>query len=103
LLRLSVHPCRIETPLGRQQSRPSQAAASALIANGRFTSIRDVDQTSQMRKYRSIGDGCRTGNSTPLLPFEKLERGDEFQCSVSFRRSGAVQVQVRVSDKAPAD
>jgi hypothetical protein len=33
----------------------------------------------------------------------KLERGEEFPCSVSFRRSGAVQVQVRVLDKAPAD
>ncbi len=34
---------------------------------------------------------------------QKLERDDEFQCSVSFRRSGAVQVQVRVLDKAPTD
>ena len=34
---------------------------------------------------------------------QKLERDDEFQCSVSFRRSGAVQVQVRVLDKAHTD
>ena len=34
---------------------------------------------------------------------QKLERGDEFQCSISFRRSGAVQVQVRVLDEAPTD
>jgi copper(I)-binding protein len=34
---------------------------------------------------------------------QKLERGDEFQCSISFRLSGAVQVQVRVLDEAPTD
>ena len=32
---------------------------------------------------------------------EKLEQGQEFPCSVSFRRSGTLQVQVRVLEKAP--
>jgi periplasmic copper chaperone A len=32
---------------------------------------------------------------------QKLEQGEEFQCSISFRRAGAVQVQVRVLQKAP--
>ena len=32
---------------------------------------------------------------------QKLEQGQEFQCSVSFRRSGTIQVQVHVLDKAP--
>jgi copper(I)-binding protein len=32
---------------------------------------------------------------------QELKEGDEFECSVSFRRSGAIQVQVRVLDKAP--
>jgi copper(I)-binding protein len=31
----------------------------------------------------------------------KLEQGQEFQCSVSFRRAGTIQVQVRVSQNAP--
>jgi copper(I)-binding protein len=30
---------------------------------------------------------------------QKLVEGDEFQCSVSFRRAGIIQVQVRVSQK----
>jgi periplasmic copper chaperone A len=32
---------------------------------------------------------------------QKLEQGEEFQCSISFRRAGAVQVQVRVLQNAP--
>lgn len=32
---------------------------------------------------------------------QELVQGEEFQCSVSFRRAGAVQVQVRVLKKAP--
>jgi copper(I)-binding protein len=32
---------------------------------------------------------------------EKLEQGQEFQCSVSFRKAGAVQVTVRVAPNAP--
>jgi copper(I)-binding protein len=32
---------------------------------------------------------------------EKLEQGQEFQCTVSFRRAGAVQVPVRVAPNAP--
>ena len=32
---------------------------------------------------------------------EKLEQGEQFQCAVSFRRAGAVQIQVRVLQKAP--
>ena|SRR5579871_3633925 len=32
---------------------------------------------------------------------EKLEAGQEFECSVSFRHSGKVQVQVHVAPKAP--
>ncbi len=32
---------------------------------------------------------------------QKLKQGEEFQCSISFRRSGTIQVQVRVLDKAP--
>ena len=32
---------------------------------------------------------------------QKLEQGEEFQCSVSFRRAGAIQVPVRVLQKAP--
>jgi periplasmic copper chaperone A len=32
---------------------------------------------------------------------QKLEQGAEFQCSVSFRRSGTIQVQVRVLQQAP--
>ena len=34
---------------------------------------------------------------------QKLAEGDEFQCSVSFRRAGKIEVQVRVSRKAPGD
>jgi copper(I)-binding protein len=30
---------------------------------------------------------------------QELVEGDEFQCSVSFRRAGTIQVQVRVSQK----
>jgi copper(I)-binding protein len=32
---------------------------------------------------------------------QELVQGEEFQCSVSFRRAGVVQVQVRVLKKAP--
>ena len=32
---------------------------------------------------------------------QELEQGKEFQCSVSFRRAGTIQVQVRVLEKAP--
>jgi copper(I)-binding protein len=32
---------------------------------------------------------------------EKLEQGQEFECTVSFRRAGAVQVPVRVAPNAP--
>ncbi len=32
---------------------------------------------------------------------QKLEEGDEFQCSISFRRAGGIQVPVRVLQRAP--
>jgi periplasmic copper chaperone A len=32
---------------------------------------------------------------------EKLELGQQFQCAMSFRRAGSIQVQVRVMEKAP--
>jgi periplasmic copper chaperone A len=32
---------------------------------------------------------------------QKLAEGDEFRCSVSFRRAGTIQVPVRVLQKAP--
>jgi copper(I)-binding protein len=32
---------------------------------------------------------------------QKLEQGEEFQCSVSFRRAGTIQVRVRVLQMAP--
>jgi hypothetical protein len=44
----------------------TSATSTTAIRKVRFTSIRDVAQTSQMRKYRSIGDGCRTGQFDPF-------------------------------------
>jgi copper(I)-binding protein len=32
---------------------------------------------------------------------QKLEQGEGFQCSISFRRAGTIQVEVRVSQRAP--
>jgi copper(I)-binding protein len=44
----------------------------------------------------------REGFHVALLQTRQaLEPGQEFQCSVSFRRSGTIQVQVHVLDKAP--
>lgn len=34
-----------------------------------------------------------------LQTYQKLAEGDEFQCSVLFRRAGVIQVEVRVSQK----
>jgi hypothetical protein len=45
---------------------PPNCDFPAAIRNDRSTSIRDIAPTSQLRKYRSIGDGCRTGQFGPF-------------------------------------
>jgi hypothetical protein len=47
--------------------RNPPTATPASIRNVPFTSIRDVAQTSQMRKYRPFVEACRTGQFDPLL------------------------------------
>jgi hypothetical protein len=48
--------------------RPTEAS-KAVVRYVRNTWIRDVAQTSQMRKYRSSAEDLRTGQIDPLLPF----------------------------------
>jgi periplasmic copper chaperone A len=82
------------------------------VAN--FSEKRQIDIGEGGKSARAIHDIPIAGKSKVVLngagfhvallqTRQPLTRGDEFQCLVSFRRSGAVQVQVRVSDKAPAD
>ena len=52
---------------------------------------------------KSIAILNRDGFHVALLQTrEKLSEGDEFQCSVSFRRAGTIQIPVRVLQKAPS-
>ena len=78
-----------------------------------FTEKRQIDIGEGGKSARAIRDIpiaakskvvlSREGFHAALLQTrEKLEQGNEFQCSVSFRRSGTVQVQVRVLQQAPS-
>jgi periplasmic copper chaperone A len=83
---------------------------SCPVAN--FSERRQIDIGEGGKSARAIRDIPIAAKSKVVLNHEgfhvallqtrqKLEQGEEFQCSVSFRRSGAIQVQVRVLDKAP--
>ena len=61
-------------------------------------SAREVHDIPIAPKSKAILN--REGFHVALLQTrQKLVEGDEFQCSVSFRRAGTIQVQVRVSRK----
>lgn len=86
--------------------------ASCPVSN--FTERRQIDTGEGGKSARTVKDIPIPANSKVVLNSEgfhvallqtrqKLEQGEEFQCSVSFRRAGAIQVQVRVSQKAPGD
>jgi copper(I)-binding protein len=77
-----------------------------------FTEKRQIDIGEGGKSARAIHDIPIAAKSKVVLNREgfhvallqtrqKLGQGEEFQCSVSFRRSGTIQVQVRVLDKAP--
>jgi copper(I)-binding protein len=83
---------------------------SCPVAN--FSEKRQIDIGEGGKSARAIHDIPIAAKSKVVLNREgfhvallqtrqKLEQGEEFQCSVSFRRTGAVQVQVRVLQKAP--
>jgi copper(I)-binding protein len=61
-------------------------------------SAREVHDIPIAPKSKAILN--RDGFHVALLQTrQKLVEGDEFQCSVSFRRAGTIEVQVRVSQK----
>jgi periplasmic copper chaperone A len=61
-------------------------------------SAREVHDIPIAPKSKAILN--REGFHVALLQTrQELVEGDEFQCSVSFRRAGTIQVQVRVSQK----
>ncbi len=61
-------------------------------------SAREVHDIPVAPKSKAILN--REGFHVALLQTrQKLVEGDEFQCSVSFRRAGTIQIQVRVSQK----
>ncbi len=83
---------------------------SCPVAN--FSEKRQIDIGEGGKSARAIHDipiGAKSkvtlngaGLHVALLQMrQKLEQGEEFPCSVSFRRSGTLQVQVRVLEKAP--
>jgi periplasmic copper chaperone A len=83
---------------------------SCPVAN--FSEKRQIDIGEGGKSARAVHDIPIGGKSKVVLngagfhvallqTRQKLEEGQEFQCSVSFRRAGAVQVQVRVAPKAP--
>jgi periplasmic copper chaperone A len=85
---------------------------SCPVAN--FSEKRQMDTGEGGKSAREVHDIPIPANSKVILNSagfhvallqtrQKLAQGDEFQCSVSFRRAGAIQVQVRVSQKAPGD
>ena len=83
---------------------------SCPVAN--FSEKRQIDIGEGGKSARAIHDipiGAKSkvtlngaGLHVALLQMrQKLEQGEEFPCSVSFRRSGTLQVQVRVLETAP--
>jgi periplasmic copper chaperone A len=88
----------------------SLVRVSCPVAN--FSEKRQVDTGEGGKAEREVHDIPIPANSKVILNStgfhvallqtrSKLEQGQEFQCSVSFRRAGTIQVQVRVSQKAP--
>jgi periplasmic copper chaperone A len=83
---------------------------SCPVAN--FSEKRQIDTGEGGKAAREVHDIPIPANSKVILNSagfhvallqtrSKLEQGQEFQCSVSFRRAGTIQVQVRVLQKAP--
>jgi hypothetical protein len=81
---------------------------SCPVAN--FSEKRQIDIGEGGKSAREVHDIPIAPKSKAILNREgfhvvllqtrqKLVEGDEFQCSVSFRRAGTIQVQVRVSQK----
>ena len=83
---------------------------SCPVAN--FSEKRQIDIGEGGKSARAIHDILIAAKSKVILngaglhiallqTRQRLEEGDAFQCSVSFRRAGAIQVPVRVLQKAP--
>lgn len=83
---------------------------SCPVAN--FSERRQIDIGEGGKSARAIHDIPIAPKSKVILNGEgfhvallqtrqKLEPGEAFPCSISFRRSGTIQVQVHVLDKAP--
>ena len=83
---------------------------SCPVAN--FSEKRQIDIGEGGKSARAVRDILIAAKSKVILndaglhiallqTRQKLEEGDEFQCSVSFRRTGPIQVPVRVLQKAP--
>jgi copper(I)-binding protein len=83
---------------------------SCPVAN--FSEKRQIDTGEGGKAAREVHDIPIPANSKVILNSagfhvallqtrSKLEQGQEFQCSVSFRRAGTIQVQVRVLQTAP--
>ena len=83
---------------------------SCPVAN--FSEKRQIDIGEGGKSARAVRDILIAAKTKVILNDEglhiallqtrqKLEEGDEFQCSVSFRRTGPIQVPVRVLQKAP--
>jgi len=83
---------------------------SCPVAN--FTEKRQIDIGEGGKSARAIRDIPIAAKSKLVLNREgfhvallqtrqKLGQGDEFPCSISFRKAGTIQVQVRVTEKAP--
>jgi periplasmic copper chaperone A len=83
---------------------------SCPVAN--FSEKRQVDTGEGGKAAREVHDIPIPANSKVILNSagfhvallqtrNKLEQGQEFQCSISFRRAGTIQVQVHVSQNAP--
>src|ERR1700722_5364974 len=64
------------------------ATSTAAICNGRFTSIRDVAQTSQMPKNRSLPEGAPNGSIDPLPPSRLVSVRKEWTHEQSLRHMG---------------
>jgi copper(I)-binding protein len=64
-------------------------------------SAREIHEIPIPPKSKAILN--RDGFHVALLQTrEKLAEGDKFQCAVSFRRAGTIQVPVRVLQSAPS-
>ena len=83
---------------------------SCPVAN--FSEKRQIDIGEGGKSARELHDIPVAANAKTVLNSEgfhvallqtrqKLDEGYEFQCSISFRKAGPVQVQVRVTSKAP--